>query len=91
VDGGPHDLGAYGPALCDELDQLLGAKVPEAAPQPGVGGERCLRLHPGEPLDRRYGGSICPLEQHLARQQRAVQRPWTEHLRCGLPWHDAAP
>ena len=53
--------------------ELLLAEPLEARPERDVRRRRVLRLHRHEPRDRFHDGHPPPLEQQLAREQRAVQ------------------
>ena len=54
--------------------QRRAVEVPEPCPQRLEGGPRLLRLQAADPLDRRDGIEVRPLEQQLPRQRRAVER-----------------
>src|SRR4029450_194784 len=53
--------------------QLAAVEVPQPRPQPDVGGRGGLGLQPGDLLERGLQGKRRPLQQQLAREQRAVQ------------------
>ena len=65
------------------LGQLLGPEPIQARPQRDVGISRHLRLHADEPFDRVECIDPAPPEQHLAFEQRAVERAAIEDARCG--------
>ena len=69
--------------LGERLGQPLGAEPIQARPQRDVGISRHLRLHADEPFDRVERVDPAPSEQHLAFEQRAVERAAIEDARCG--------
>ena len=55
-------------------------------------GEEVLSLQAAEPLDRPRNRELCPIEEELARQERAVELSPREHpLRHGLILPEASP
>jgi len=64
-----------------QLGELFGSETLESRPQPDIRKVGRLGLHPHETLDRRGGGELDRAKQHLARQQRAIQRAPAEDLR----------
>ncbi len=69
--------------IAERLGQPLGAEPIQTRPQRDVGISRHLRLHADEPFDRVQRLDPAPTEQHLAFEQRAVERAAIEDARCG--------
>jgi hypothetical protein len=74
-----HQSGADGSAPGDQVAQLLRAEVADARPERDVRVTGLLRLHPHEALDHLRGGRVRALQQPLALEQRAIQRPRGEN------------
>ena len=74
-DADPHEL----PAL-EQLRQRLRPEALEPRPERRVRVVRHLRLHADEVLDGRERRQRRPLEQELARERGAVQRPVAQHF-----------
>ena len=62
-------------------DSVSGRKPSSRDHSPTYGRQGRLRLHPHEMLDGVQRGHPVPLEQHLAREQGAIERSWPEHRR----------
>ncbi len=66
--------------LRDQVPQRVRLEVPQPTPEPDVGVDRHLCLHPDQPLDPVGDRQIRSLEEHLACERRPVQRPRAEHV-----------
>ena len=58
VDGDPHQRRPDDPTAADQVGQLLGLEAGQPGPEPDVRRQWRLRLHPGQPLDRRDRGEV---------------------------------
>jgi hypothetical protein len=80
VDCAAHQSGPDGLSRPDEVRELFVPEALEPRPQPDIGKVGRLGLHADEALDRRGGREPDGAKEHLARQQRAIQRAPAEDL-----------
>jgi hypothetical protein len=79
MDRRPHEPGANRLALGDQVAEVLGPEALETGPERNVGVLGLLRLHPHEALDHLVDRRVRALQQPLALEQSAIQRPRGEN------------
>ena len=93
VDRVAHQVSAKHGPFGNKLLQLLMTEAGQPRPQPDVRGQRGLGLQAGQVPDRLQGGQRGPVEQQLAVQRGAVQRPQAQpavcHARAFAVWGSA--
>ncbi len=93
VDRVAHQVSAEHGPFGNQVLQLLMTEAGQPRPQPDVRRQRGLRLQAGQAADRGEGGHRGPVEQELAVQRGAVQRPQAQpavgHARAFAVWGSA--
>ena len=80
VDRPTHERQPDGLTIDEQPPELVRVEAFDARPQADVRGKRPLRLEPEQQLGHVRGLRPRPLEQELAGERGAVQRPPAEHL-----------
>jgi hypothetical protein len=78
-----HERHPDGRSIADEVAEIPGPEAVEPRPQARIRRGRDLGLHADEVLERRRDGHIrrrCATKEHLAGEERAIQRPEAKDL-----------